>query len=125
MGLLSGLFGMASAVDADAIEKQLQKIFAPDEQVQQAYQFVRDTIIFTDRRLIFVDYQGVTGKKTEYLSIPYRSISSFSVQTTGHFDIDAELFIWVVGRPDPVRKEFSNDKNVHEIQRALAQFAMR
>ena len=44
--------------------------------------------------MIIVDKQGVTGKKVEYKSIPYKSISRFSVETSGHFDLDAELKIW-------------------------------
>ena len=63
----------------------------PGEQVTLAFSLIRDLIVFTEFRLILVDKQGVTGKKTSYKSLPYRSISRFSVETSGHFDLDAEL----------------------------------
>jgi hypothetical protein len=70
--------------------------------VHTAYLLIRDTILFTDRRLILIDKQGITGKKTEYHSIPYRSITHFAVETAGTFDLDAELKIWVgQRRADP------------------------
>ena len=65
--------------------------------MQAAYQLVRDVFIFTDRRLILVDKQGVTGRKVQYHSVPYKSITHFSVETAGTFDLDAELTIWISG----------------------------
>ena len=63
-------------------------------------------LFFTDKRLILVDKQGLTGKKVEYKSIPYKSIKYFSVETAGRFDRDAELKIWVTSRDAPtVSKE--------------------
>ncbi|MED0858037.1 PH domain-containing protein, partial [Bacillus pseudomycoides] len=95
MGLFSGIFGNASDTSTENVERDLQKIMLDDEQVEYAYKLIRDLIVFTDRRMILVDKQGVTGKKTEYHSIPYKSITQFSIETAGHFDLDAELKIWV------------------------------
>lgn len=67
----------------------------PTEDIELAYKLVRDMVIFTEKRLIIIDKQGVTGKKTSYKSYPYRSISRFTVETTGHFDLDAELHIFI------------------------------
>ena len=73
------------------------RLLAQDEPVQAAYQLIRDAFIFTDRRLILIDKQGVTGRKVSYHSIPYRSITHFTVETAGRFDLDAELTIWLSG----------------------------
>ena len=78
MGLFSGLLGNASKKDNDKVERQLEGILIPGEQVELAYVLVRDLIVFTEKRLILVDKQGVTGKKTSYKSIPYHSISRFT-----------------------------------------------
>jgi hypothetical protein len=62
---------------------------------------IRDTFVFTNKRLIFVNRQGVTGKKVEYQSIPFRNITRFSIETAGAFDLDAELKMWLTGADNP------------------------
>ena len=52
---------------------------------------IRDLFVFTNKRLILVDKQGLTGNKVEYHSLPYRTITHSRVETAGHFDLDAEL----------------------------------
>jgi hypothetical protein len=85
VGILSSLlFGAASEIDAQKLDDEFGQMLADGEQIEKAYKLVRDLFVFTNRRLILVDRQGVTGKKTEYHSIPYKSISHFSVETTGH-----------------------------------------
>ena len=91
MSIFDGLMGNASQHDNKIVEKKLEDVLISGETVSLAFKLVRDLIVFTDFRLILVDKQGVTGKKAEYKSIPYRSISRFSVETSGHFDLDAEL----------------------------------
>lgn len=64
----------------------------------------------------------MTGKKVEYKSIPYRSISRFSVETSGHFDLDAELKIWISSAELPAESlQFRSDDSIVAIQKALAQ----
>lgn len=124
MGVLSALMGHASKADIEAVEKQLVRVLADDEQVEEAYQLMRDFFVFTNRRLILVDKQGVTGKKVEYHSIPYRSIELFSVETAGHFDLDAELKLWVRGMPNPIEKQFRKESCIYDVQKALAKYAL-
>ncbi|CEI83929.1 hypothetical protein BN997_03857 [Oceanobacillus oncorhynchi] len=93
MGILDGLMGNASNVDEKEIMKEYEQLFIEGEEVSAAFKVIRDLFIFTNKRLILVDKQGLTGKKTEYHSILYKSISHFSVETAGHFDMDAELKI--------------------------------
>ena len=99
MGLISGLIGNASEADATKLQTEFSQALAPGERIERAYQLLRDLFIFTDKRLIFVNKQGITGSKIEYLSIPYRSIVRFSVETAGAFDLEAELKIWLTGPP--------------------------
>lgn len=121
MGLFSGLMGNASKQDNDKVERDLEAVLIPGEQVELAYVLVRDLIVFTEKRLILVDKQGVTGKKTSYKSLPYKSISRFTVETSGHFDLDAELKIWVSSAMEPAEiLQFKSDSSVLDIQQALA-----
>jgi hypothetical protein len=124
MGLLDAILGNASETDAQEIQLELSQLLAPGEEVRNAYAVIRDLLVFTTKRLILIDKQGVTGKKREYLSLPYRSIERFSMETTGHFDMDAELKIWVRGQTEPISKTFRNDKNIHDVYRALSEFAL-
>ena len=126
MGIFSGMIGNASQKDNDKVERQLEDILIPGEQVTLAYSLVRDLIVFTEKRLILVDKQGVTGKKTSYKSIPYRSISRFTVETSGQFDLDAELKIWISAAAEPAEVlQLKSDRNVVEIQQALAEAVLR
>lgn len=126
MGLLSGILGNASKKDVDKVERDLEDILIPNEQVEIAFSLIRDLIVFTEYRLILVDKQGMTGKKTSYKSYPYRSISRFSIETSGHFDLDAELKIWISSGVEPVENlQFKSDDSVLEIQKALASAVLR
>ena len=122
MGIFSGLIGNAAETDIDDVKKDYGKLLGSKEQVIQAYKWVRDLLIFTDYRLILVDIQGATGKKVDYHSIPYKSIRHFAVESTGHFDLEAELKIWVAGLgADPLVYTFSNDADVYRVQALLAE----
>ncbi|MBM7703679.1 PH domain-containing protein [Metabacillus iocasae] len=124
MSILDGLLGNASEVDLQAVEQELELIFVQNEKMEKAYKIIRDLVVFTNKRLILVDKQGVTGKKVEYHSIPYNSVTHFSVETAGRFDLDAELKIWISGASIPISKEFKKDKNIFDVQRTLATYVL-
>jgi hypothetical protein len=125
MGLVSALSGNAGEVSPAEMQQQLQPLLVQGEQVQKAYQVGRDAIVFTDRRLILVDRQGITGNKVEYQTIPYRSVQFFSVENAGSFDLDAELRIQVAGQAMPISKNFNKKVNVFEVQQVLAWYTTR
>lgn len=125
MGFFDGLMGNASEIDPNQAQNEFSQIYAPNERVQKAYILIRDFFIFTDRRLILVDKQGLTGHKVDYHSIPYKSITHFSIETAGHFDLDAELKIWVSGSPTPIQKRFNKKLNIYQLQSVLAYFVLR
>jgi hypothetical protein len=125
MGLLDGLLGNASEVDGAALEAEFSKVLAAGERIEKAYQLIRDLFIFTDKRLILVDKQGVTGSKIEYHSLPYRAITHFSIETGGHFDLDAELKVWVSGSATPFQKKFNKRLSIYEVQSVLASYVLK
>ncbi|GKV67273.1 MULTISPECIES: PH domain-containing protein [unclassified Sporosarcina] len=121
MGFFDSLLGNASTMDVKKVEKDLASILIADEEVEAAFKIFRDLMVFTEKRLILVDKQGVTGKKIEYHTIPYKSIAHFSVETAGTFDLDAELKIWVSSAAEPlVNKQFKKDSSIYDIQKILA-----
>ena len=125
MGLLSGLLGNASEVDAGKLQAEFAQVLTTGERVEKAYQLIRDMFVFTDKRLIFVNRQGLTGSKVDYQSIPYRSITRFSIETAGTFDFDAELKIWLTGSPAPVQLQFNKKLSIYTVQSVLASYVLR
>ena len=125
MGLLDGLLGNASEVSVEEVQKEFAGVLSSSEQVEKAYKLIRDMFIFTNKRLILVDKQGMTGKKTEYHSIPYKSITHFSIETAGTFDLDAELKIWISGTQMPIEKQFNKSLNIYELQSVLADYVLK
>ncbi|SHJ32455.1 PH domain-containing protein [Clostridium amylolyticum] len=124
MGLFDGLMGNASEVKIEEVEKAFANVLTSTETVEKAYKLVRDMFIFTNKRLILVDKQGVTGKKIEYHSIPYKNITHFSIETAGNFDLDAELKIWISGTQMPIEKQFNKSLNIYELQSVLAEYVL-
>ena len=125
MGLLDGLLGNAAEVDAGEMQEEFGRVLAQGETIEKAYVLIRDAMLFTNRRLILVDKQGATGSKVEYHSLPYRAITHFSVETAGHFDLDAELKIWVSGRVEPFAQQFRRGLSIYTVQAVLAGYVCR
>jgi hypothetical protein len=120
MGIISAITGNAGEVNVKKFAAEFEPILVPGEELLRAYQVIRDYFVFTNKRLILVDVQGVTGSKAEYMTIPFSSILRFSKESKGMLDMDAELKIWIRGRAEPIVKEFRKDKHVNEIYRILS-----
>ncbi len=117
--------GNASKIDPSKIQEEFSQILAPGERVEHAYQLIRDYFVFTDKRFVLVDKQGLTGSKVAYHSIPYKSITHFSIETGGTFDLDAELKIWISSTAEPIQKRFNKWLSIYEVQAVLASYVLR
>ncbi|QSS97033.1 PH domain-containing protein [Psychroflexus sp. ALD_RP9] len=125
MGLFSSLLGNAGTVNPEQLANDYADLLIENEQVDIGFKLVRDTLIFTNKRLIFVNIQGLTGKKREYLSIAYKSISRFSIETAGTFDLEAELKIYISSESTPsIIQNFNKKVNVYDVQKVLAQYVL-
>lgn len=78
-------------------QKVVSALLTQDEEVKFAFTSMRDKLIFTNKRIISVNVQGITGKKIDYTSIPYSNIQVFSIETSGTFDLDSELDVTISG----------------------------
>jgi len=92
--LLGAVTGDAGQVRPEALGDRFTETLLPGETVLAAFRTVRDGFALTDWRLIVVDRQGVTGSKTAVVSIPYRSVLRFSVESGGTLELDDDLKIW-------------------------------
>lgn len=126
MGLFSALVGNAGVVSQERLNEEYGKLLTEGEEIELGFKLLRDTFIFTTKRLILIDKQGITRSKTEYLSINYRQISRFSVETAGTFDLEAELKIWISSETIPsISKKFNKSVNVYDVQKVLAHHVLR
>lgn len=123
--ILSGMLGNASQVSVEDLNREYGRLLIDSENIELGFVLIRDVFIFTNKRLILVDKQGLTGKKIEYMSIAYKSISRFSIETAGNFDLDAELKIWISGEQKPsVERQFNQSVNVYDVQKILASYVL-
>ena len=126
MGIFSALLGNAGVVNQEELKKEYGNLLIEGEEIELGFKLIRDTFVFTSKRLILVDRQGLTGRKAEFMSVAYKSISRFSVETAGTFELDAELKIWISGEAQPsVTKKFNKSVNVYDVQKVLAYHVLR
>lgn len=126
MGLFSALLGNAGAVSKENLLNDYGKLLIEGEDIELGFKLIRDTFIFTTKRLILIEKQGITGSKVEYKSIIYKSISRFSIETAGTFDLEAELKIWVSSEANPsIVKQFNKSVNVYDVQTVLAHHVLK
>ena len=93
------------------------------EGIQSSFKGSRDMVVFTNKRLIVVNVQGMTGKKRDYTSLPYSKIQAFSVESAGSFDRDTELEMYFSGL-GKVRLEFDAKFDVKAFNRFLGSYIL-
>ena len=98
----------------------IQPLMVPGEEIISGYTALRDFIIFTNKRIIAVNVQGMTGKKKDFTTLPYSKIQAFSVETAGVLDMDSELEIYFSGL-GMVKFEFSGASDIAEIGRIISE----
>lgn len=101
------------------VDKKLLEFLVEGEQVFAAFKTVRDQLIFTNKRVISVNVQGITGKKRDYTSIPFSKVQTFSVETAGTFDMDSDLTLYVssVGK---IRFEISGGVDIIGLNKLIS-----
>lgn len=90
---------------------QIANMLVEDEKVVAMFKSIRDGVVFTSKRVIAINVQGVTGKKIDFTSLPYSKIQAFSVETAGTMDLDSELELWFSGL-GRVKFEFNRDVDI-------------
>lgn len=82
-------------IDVSGVRNEVAGLLAPGEQILSAFKTVRDQVVFTSRRIISIDVQGLTGKRKSFASLPYSRIQFFTIQTPGFMELvsDSELYL--------------------------------
>lgn len=96
------------------IPQSLMAFVSRSERALFAVKTVRDAALFTDKKVLICDKQGITGKKTEYYAIPYNKIVTYAIETAGHFDIDSEIKLFLTGGIE-IEMQFLRGKNMDQL----------
>ncbi|MHC8345926.1 MULTISPECIES: PH domain-containing protein [unclassified Pseudomonas] len=104
----------------DEYAERVTSLLLDGEQVIDSYKSMRDGVVFTNKRIIAVNVQGLTGSKKDFTSLPYKNIVAYSVETSGTFDLDSELEIYFssLGK---VKFEFTGKTSMVEISKLISQ----
>ena len=114
----NGTFVKLGPIDPATLADELAALLVEGEQVHLAFKGIRDSVVFTDKRLISINVQGLTGKKRDYTSLPLSKIQAWSVETAGRFDLDSELELWFSGL-GKVRLEFKGNVDIRHISKLI------
>lgn len=106
-------------VNNSAYSEWISPMFVPGEEIIGTYQALRDGVVFTNKRIIAINVQGITGKKKDFTSLPYSKIQAYSVETAGALDLDSELELWFSGI-GKIKLEFVSRANVSEICKMIS-----
>lgn len=119
----NGSFLKLKKVSNNAVGENLNNLLLPDEKIIGTYKGMRDYVVFTDKRFISVNVQGLTGKKQDFTSMPYKKISVYSVETSGVLDLDSELELYFSG-VGKVKFEFSGASDIVSIGRIISYYVL-
>lgn len=111
-------------VDPSDFAGMVAPMFIEGEQIIGAFRTVRDGVVFTNKRIIAINVQGLTGKKKDFTSLPYSKIQSYSVETAGVIDLDSELELWFSGM-GKAKFEFVARADVSSICRIISEFVLK
>ena len=112
-------FAKLREVSNDTYDKHIAPLLIEGETILATFQSLRDGVVFTNKRIIAINVQGVTGKSKDYTSLPYSKIQAYSIETAGVFDMDSELEVWfsTLGK---IRFEFTGRTDVSLICRYIS-----
>lgn len=119
----NGTFLKLRPANPNAFAKLITPLFVQGESIVSAFQTIRDGVVFTNRRIIAINVQGVTGKKKDITSLPYNKIQTFSVETSGVIDLDSELELYFSGL-GKVKFEFTSRADVTGICRLISSYIL-
>ncbi len=111
-------------VDNKTFEPMILPMFVDNENIVATFQTTRDGIIFTNKRVIAINIQGVTGKKKDFTSLPYNKIQAFSVETAGVLDLDSELELWFSGM-GKVHFDFTKKADVTKLCQMISSYVLK
>ena len=110
-------------ISLNDVQNEVLGLLIDGEECVAAFQTIRDQLIFTNKRIIVVNVQGITGKKTSYFSYPYSKVQYFGIETAGVFDIDSELIL-AFSNGARLQFDFKSNVNIREISALISAYIL-
>ena len=112
-------------IDVNGARKDVEGLLLDGENALYAFRTIRDQLLFTNKRVIAIDVQGITGKKKAFTSLPYSKIQYFSIQTPGFMEMipDSELVLYFANGFSATF-EFKGNLDVGEIGRMISKYVL-
>lgn len=112
-------------ISADGVRSEVDGLLIGGEQIEFAFQTVRDQLVFTNKRIISIDVQGITGKRKSFATMPYSKIQYFAIQTPGFLELfpDSELFVMFTNG-FTAKFEFKGAVDIGKIGRMLSEYVL-
>ena len=110
-------------VDVQSVAGEVEMMLVDGEQVLFGFKTIRDKVVITNKRIITINVQGITGKKKDFTSLPFSKVQAFSVETAGTLDLDCELDLWFSGL-GVVRLEISGRFDIRAFNRILSSYIL-
>lgn len=112
-------------IDVESVKNDVNGLLIDGEEVKMAFKTVRDQLVFTNKRIISIDVQGITGKRRSFSTMPYSKIQYFSIQTPGFAELvpDSELFI-MFSNTFTAKFEFKGNVDIGEIGRMISEYVL-
>ena len=112
-------------IDPNGVRNEVQGLLINNEQIIYAFQTIRDQVVFTNKRIIAIDVQGITGKRKSYSTMPYSKIQYFSIQTPGFLELfpDSELFL-MFSNGFTATFEFKGQIDIGMLGRMISEFVL-
>lgn len=107
------------------VRDEVLGLLLEDEEINSAFKTVRDQLIFTNKRIIAIDVQGITGRRKSFSSMPYSKVQFFSIQTPGFAELvpDSELFL-MFSNGFTAKFEFKGNVDIGAIGRMISEYVL-
>jgi len=116
-------FFKLSPIDSNDGLELVQPMLIDGEEIFATFKAIRDMVIFTNKRVISINVQGITGKKKDFTSLPYSKVQAFSVETAGTLDLDCEIDLWFSGL-GKVRFEIRGNFDICSFNKIIGQYIL-
>ena len=112
-------------ISNEAVRGEVTGLLINGEEIIYAFQTVRDQLVFTNKRIISIDVQGITGKRKSFATMPYSKVQYFAIQTPGFIEIfpDSELFL-MFASGFTATFEFKGQVDIGKIGRIISEYIL-
>jgi hypothetical protein len=112
-------------IETASVRNEVTGLLLKDEEILCAFQTIRDQLVFTNKRIISIDVQGITGKRKSFATMPYSKIQFFSIQTPGFIELfpDSELYL-VFSSGFTAKFEFKGQVDIGMIGRIISEYVL-